>query len=102
VIVFNDRRLSMIGDRQVKHSGHEFGVDVVPPDMAYLSKAVGASYVELGEHWESQLQTAIDSEGVTIVEARLGLPGSVSRRSIATRGLSSLKELSEGLKKLFG
>jgi thiamine pyrophosphate-dependent acetolactate synthase large subunit-like protein len=71
----------MIADHQVRRFGHEFGVDVVPPAMGPYAEAVGATYVQLDDDWEIQLDRAVKSPGVTLVEAVLELPEAINRRA---------------------
>jgi thiamine pyrophosphate-dependent acetolactate synthase large subunit-like protein len=97
VVVLNDRRLSMIADHQARRFGHEFGVDVVPPVMGPFAEAVGATYIQLGDDWATQLDNAVRSPGVTLVEAVLELPAAVSRRSGVARLVQHTKGLRAGL-----
>jgi acetolactate synthase-1/2/3 large subunit len=100
VIVFNDRRLSMIADRQVNLSNPEFGVEVQPPDMELFAGSVGASYVRLGNEWTSQMKLALNSTGVTLIEAVLELPASLKRKSFLSNVRSEARNISGNIKQL--
>jgi acetolactate synthase-1/2/3 large subunit len=100
VIVFNDRRLSMIADRQANLSNPEFGVEVVPPDMELFARSVGANYVRLDSEWASQMELALRSTGVTLVEAILELPASLKRKSLLSNVLSEARSITGTFKKV--
>ncbi len=59
VVVFTDRRFSLIRLQQLARFGQEFGVDTRPPDVERLAAALDVGYVRLDADPERRLRGAI-------------------------------------------
>ena len=74
VIVFTDRRFTLIRLQQLARFGQEFGVDARPPDVEGLAAALGVRYVRLDADPEPRLRGAIESGGPVLAEVLVDEP----------------------------
>ena len=78
VLVLVDGYLGLIRLSQLARTGVETGVDVTTPHLETFARSIGAEYARLDGSIDMDivLQTALESDGVTIVEvAMLDAPG---------------------------
>jgi acetolactate synthase I/II/III large subunit len=73
VIVFNDGALGLIKNLQEKGFARESSVALPPLDYRAFAQSIGVKYVELAneEALNARLTDAIDTSGVTLVNARV-------------------------------
>ena len=74
VVVFTDRRFSLIRLQQLARFGQEFGVVTSPPDVERLAAAVGVGYAHLDADPERRLRDAIASGEPVLVEVQVNEP----------------------------
>lgn len=74
VVVFTDRRFSLIRLQQLARFGQEYGVDASPPDVERLAAAVGVGYIRLDADPERRLRDAIASAEPVLVEVQVDEP----------------------------
>jgi thiamine pyrophosphate-dependent acetolactate synthase large subunit-like protein len=74
VVVFTDRRFTLIRLQQLARFGQEFGVDASPPDVERLAAAVGVRYVRLDADPERRLRDAIASAEPVLAEVQVDEP----------------------------
>jgi acetolactate synthase-1/2/3 large subunit len=74
VVVFNDRRFSLIRLQQLARFGQEFGVDVRPPDVERLAAALDVGYVRIDADPEQRLRGAIATGEPVLAEVLVDEP----------------------------
>jgi thiamine pyrophosphate-dependent acetolactate synthase large subunit-like protein len=74
VVVFSDRRFSLIRLQQLARFGQEFGVDVRPPDVEGLAAALGVGYIRLDADPEGRLRDAIATGEPVLAEVLVDEP----------------------------
>ena len=68
VFVFNDGYLNQIRMQQWREFGHAHAVELLNPNFEVLAEALGVGYMRLDRAKPGQLEDALVSNGVTIVE----------------------------------
>jgi acetolactate synthase-1/2/3 large subunit len=96
VVVFNDGHLNLIRLSQLALSGCTEGTDLVNPDFEAFAEAVGARFALVDGDPEGVLRAAVGSDGVSLVEVRMGDSPRIRRmrtkgrlRAAATRVVGS-------------
>ncbi len=72
LVVFNDGQLNRIRLQQLAQYGHSEGCLLLNPDFEAFATAVGVAYARCEGDPESVFRTAIERDGPTLVEVRLG------------------------------
>lgn len=103
VVVFVDGAYGLIRFQQLASTGKPFATTFEPPHVAALAEAVGARYMRLEGDATGTLRTALESDGVTLVEVGVGdsLPMHWMRAKAVVRGQGGSKVRSS-LRRLFG
>ena len=74
VVVFTDRRFSLIRLQQLARFGQEFGVDTRPPDVERLAAALDVRYLRLDADPEQRLRGAIATGEPVLAEVLVDEP----------------------------
>ena len=74
VLVFTDRRFTLIRLQQLARFGQEFGVDTARLDVERLAAAVGIRYLRIDADPEPRLREAIASGGPVLAEVLVDEP----------------------------
>lgn len=83
VIVFVDGALGQIRMQQLADYGVSYAVDLLNPDFERLASALGTRYELMGDDVEGVIRSALDNEGVTLIEVSVG-DTMLIRRAAAT------------------
>jgi len=91
VVVFCDGELSLIRHQQMERFGHDFAMSLGDFNYRSFAEAVGVRYGLLDANMGDSIHQALESNGVSLVELRLGEDPSLQRVARRARATESLK-----------
>ncbi len=106
-VVFVDRQFGLIRTQQLHSTGHTFGVEIPVAHLELFAASVGAAYLRFDESRLGELSTALEQNGVQLVEVPVdygpdgwararGLAVSTARSALSQSVIAALRRSRPG------